>query len=56
LNKPAPYWLSHCERSDLCSPELAEVRHGLADLSDFSACERDNFFACNRGFLKIDVV
>ena len=35
---------------------LAEVRHGLADLSDFSACVGDNFFACNRGFLKIDVV
>jgi hypothetical protein len=29
---------------------LAEVRHGLADLSDFSASLRDNFFACNLGF------
>ena len=29
---------------------LAEVRRGLADLSDFSASLRDNFFACNGGF------
>ena len=29
---------------------LTEVRHGLADLSDFSASLRDNFFACNLGF------
>jgi hypothetical protein len=35
---------------------LAQVRHRTADLSDFPIRDGDNYFICNGGFGKIDVV